>query len=67
MNVFTMRGEYSSRYAPVQVGLVSTNNGSYPHEDAFTLPGSGGYGSGTPRVTKGREADCTWEIGGLQI
>jgi hypothetical protein len=45
MNVFTMRREHSSRYSPVQVGLT-TNNGSYPHEDASTVTERGGNGSG---------------------
>jgi len=64
MNVFTMRREYSSRYSPVQVGLVTTNNGSYPHEDTFTVTGRGGNGSGALRMRKGWDADRTWETGG---
>src|SRR5437016_14533754 len=66
MNVFTMRREYSSRYSPVQVGLVTTNNGSYPHEDTGSVTGRGGNGSGALRMRKGWDADRTWETGGKQ-
>ncbi len=64
MNVFTLRRQHSSRYSPVQVGLVTTNNGSYPHEDSSTVPERGGNGSGAPRMRKGSDADRTWETGG---
>ena len=64
MNVFTIRGEHSSRYSPVQVGVVTTNNASYPHEDSTTVTGSGGNGSGALRMTIGSNAEFTWEIGG---
>jgi hypothetical protein len=61
MNVFTMRREDSSRCLPVQVGLVTTNNGSYPHEDTMTVTGPGGNGSGALWMTIGRDAGSTWE------
>ena len=64
MNVFTMRREDSSRCLPVQVGLVTTNNGSYPHEDNMTVAGSGGSCSGVLRMRKGKDVDLTWEKGG---
>src|SRR5947207_10202795 len=64
MNVFTMLQEHSSRCSPVQVDLVTTNNGSYPHEDTTTVTGSGGNGSGAPRMRSGRDPDCTWVTGG---
>lgn len=51
------------QYLSVQVGLT-TNNGSYPHEDTFTVTGSGGNGSGAPRMRNRRDADRTWETGG---
>src|SRR5947208_420986 len=64
--VFTMRREHSSRYSPVQVGQLTTNDGSYPHEDATTVTGRGGNGFGAPRMTIGKDAECTWETGGEQ-
>ena len=64
MNVFTTPREHSSRYSPVQVGLVTTNNGSYPHEDTMTVTGRGGNSSDDPRMRKGRDAELTWETGG---
>ncbi len=66
MNVFTMRREHSSRYSPGQAGLVTTNKGSYPHEDTITVTGRGGNGSGALRMRKGWDADRTWETGGEQ-
>ena len=62
-----MQEEHSSRRSPVQVDLATTNNGSYPHEDTTTVTGSGGNGSGAPRMRIGREADRTWVAGGEQI
>jgi hypothetical protein len=48
----------------LQVGLVTTNNGSYPHEDTTTVTGSGGNGSDAPRMRIGRDPDCTWVTSG---
>jgi hypothetical protein len=64
MNVFTMPREHSSRCSPVQVGLVTTNNGSYPHEDTTTVTGRGGNGSGAPWMRNGRDVELTWETDG---
>jgi len=64
MNVFTMHREHSSSGLPVQVGLMTTNNGSYPHEETATVTGSGGNGSGAPRMRIGKDPDCTWVTGG---
>jgi hypothetical protein len=66
MNVFTMRREHSSRYSPGQVGQVTTNNGSYPHEDTSTVTGRGGNGSDAPQMRIGRGAARTWENDGEQ-
>jgi len=60
-----MRREHFSRYSPAQVGLT-TNNGSYPHEDTSTVTGPSGKGSGGLQTRKGRDADRTWETGGEQ-
>jgi len=48
------------------VGLTR-NNGSYPHEDISTVTGHIGNGSGVPRKGPGRDADHTWEKGGMRI
>jgi hypothetical protein len=48
------------------VGLMTTNNGWYPHEDTATVTGSGGNGSGTPRMRIGRDPDRIWVTGGEQ-
>ncbi len=64
MNVFTMPCEHSSRYSPVQVGLVTTNNGSYPHEDTSTLTERGGNVSVALWMRIGSGADRTWKTGG---
>lgn len=63
MNVFTMPQEYSSSYSPVQVGLT-TNNGSYPHEDASTVARRERNGSGAPWIRIGRDVELTWETDG---
>ena len=49
-----------------RAGGLTTNYSSYPHEDTMTVAGRGGNGSGALRMTRGREAERTWEIGGEQ-
>jgi hypothetical protein len=53
-------------HSPVQVGQVTTNNGSYPHEDTSNVTGRGGNSSDALRMRVGKDADCTWETGGEQ-
>ena len=45
-------------------GFSDNKQGSYPHEDTFTVTGRGGNGSGALRMRKGWDADRTWETGG---
>ena len=47
-------------------GFSDNKQGSYPHEDTFTVTGRGGNGSGAPQMKIGKDADCTWETGGKQ-
>ena len=47
-------------------GFSDNKQGSYPHEDTFTVTGRGGNGSGALRMRKGWDADRTWETGGKQ-
>ena len=47
-------------------GFSDNKQGSYPHEDTFTVTGRGGNGSGALWMRKGWDADRTWETGGKQ-